>query len=139
MIKFFLTDLARKEPNAVIKPKAAASKNGTIEFFLTAGQEGIKTKSDFSDQGKCERKSAYSPSEASTIIGSAKRAGKTVNVEAVDFTIAWLRNLIKLLCRWISKDEPSWKFYRPCLEQGRMFFLCSMNTIVIEWHKGTGM
>ena len=67
--------------------------DGNLTFYLTAGQEDIKDKSQFSEGGVCDPDSAYSPSGASSMYGNAKRAGKSITVEAVNF-IKWFDDLL---------------------------------------------
>lgn len=64
-----------------------------MTFYLTAGQEEITDKSQFIEGGSCDPDSLYSPSGASTIYGNAKRAGKTLTVETVNF-LKWFDDLL---------------------------------------------
>ena len=96
MIEWYLDDLVKKETSRGMNkveliPKAAATKDGTISFFLTKGQ-GLGTKKESFPNSLCDPKSVYNPSGASTINGNAKRAGEEVKVPAVDF-LAWFKGL----------------------------------------------
>ena len=60
MIEWYLDDLVKKETaegmNVQLIPKAAATKDGTISFFLTKGQ-GIGTNKDSVPNSDCDRNS----------------------------------------------------------------------------------
>lgn len=94
MNKFFLRELAESNPSIHLIEKAATTKDGFLTFYLTAGQEEITHKSQFSEHGVCNPNSPYSPSGASTIFGGAKRAGKNITVESVNF-VKWFDDLVQ--------------------------------------------
>lgn len=95
MIEWYLDDLVKKETAKGMKvaliPKAAATQDGVISFFLTKGQ-GVGTKKDNVPNSLCDPNSRYNPSGASTIYGDANRAGEEVKVPAIDF-LAWFKEL----------------------------------------------
>lgn len=92
MIQWFLNDLIANETkanrNVQLIPKAAATFNGEISFYLTAGQDSI----DSMPNTQCDPHSVYNPSGASSIYGTAKRAGTKVTVPAIDF-LEWHKSL----------------------------------------------
>jgi len=94
MIKFFLNDLKANHPDHKIHivDKAAYTQDTTLNFYLTTGQEDVMDKSQFLDKGACDPNSIKNPSGASTLIDGAKRAGKPVLVQALDFT-KWMIDL----------------------------------------------
>jgi hypothetical protein len=51
MIKFFLNDLQKKDPQVTVVAAAAATFEGEVKFYLTAGQEDVNDKSQFFDKG----------------------------------------------------------------------------------------
>jgi len=93
MNEFFLRELAASNPSIHLIEKAASTVDGSLTFYLTRGQEDIRDKSEFSEKGVCDPKSPYSPSGASTVYGTAKRAGKSITVESVNF-LRWFDDLV---------------------------------------------
>jgi FkbM family methyltransferase len=87
MIDWFLTDLVAQEPNVTLIPHAASTKNGQLTFFLTSGQEAATSKDEMPNP-TCDPSSPYNPSGASTLYGTALRAGRNITVNTVDF-LAW--------------------------------------------------
>jgi FkbM family methyltransferase len=96
MIDLYLKDLVAAEQakglNVYLIDKAAGTKdNQTISFFLTAGQE-LGTPKEKLPNPNCDPHSPYNPSGASSIYGTALRAGQEIKVETIDF-LRWFKNL----------------------------------------------
>lgn len=92
MHTFFLDDLARSNPDIVVVPYAAGIQEGTIPLYVHKGQEDIQKKELFKDGGRCDPTSSFNPSGGTTTFGNAKVAGKSVQVQVVDFP-AWLNQM----------------------------------------------
>ncbi len=93
MHEFFLNDLAMQHPNINILPYAAGvGHNATIQLYVHKGQEGVTSRDQFRDGGKCDPKSPYNPSGGTTMFSNAKVAGEPVDVLRVNFP-EWLEGL----------------------------------------------
>jgi FkbM family methyltransferase len=90
LIKWYLNDLVKKEPNVQLIPHAASTSNGELSFYLTAGQESA-AKNELPN-AECDPNSQYNPGGASTFYGNAKRAGEKITVATIDF-LAWHKAL----------------------------------------------
>lgn len=145
MVKFYLKDLAARDPQVRIVPLAAWTENKRMSFYLTKGQENITDIKQFKAH-KCNPRSIHQPAGASSLfsgggMGDDKKRKRThqpgmeVKVDAVDFA-EWLKDLgLKQSDQVILKIDIEGAEI-PLLKK----FLtsaplpCLVDTYYIEWH-----
>ncbi|KAL3787088.1 hypothetical protein HJC23_011772 [Cyclotella cryptica] len=142
LIEFYLNDIQSDElvpKNHVVDviEAAAAASDGFVSFYLTAGQELINDKSQFPDKGRCDPDSVANPSGASSLLSNKKRAGKPIEVKAIDFA-RWMNDDLKALeddylMIKIDIEGAELQLLDRLMEVIPMGF-CHVNKLFIEWH-----
>jgi hypothetical protein len=77
LIEFNLNDiqsdkLVPKNHFVKVIEAATAASDGIVSFYLTAGQELIRDKSQFPDKGRCDPDSEANPSDSSSLLANKK-------------------------------------------------------------------
>eukprot|EP00041_Stephanoeca_diplocostata_P041157 m.1642512 g.1642512 ORF g.1642512 m.1642512 type:complete len:188 (-) comp53798_c0_seq1:238-801(-) len=99
MVKWYLNDLAKNDPQVRIVQLAAWTTNQRMKFFLTKGQDGnITDKTQFKAH-RCNPRSNYQPASASSLFSGmgaggdadvrrkrTHQPGLEIEVDAVDFS-----------------------------------------------------
>lgn len=142
LIEFYLNDIQSDESvpkNHFVKvvEAAAAASDGFVSFYLTAGQELIRDKSQFPDKGRCDPDSAANPSGSSSLLANKKRVGKPIEVKAIDFA-RWMNDDLKAsdddyLMIKIDIEGSELQLLDRLMTVVPMGF-CHIDKLFIEWH-----